>query len=246
MSRTETTPIGTALGPAWRAYLRPLRAIPGLRSTWQLLVLLHQARQGHRAADYDQDFRSGSDPWNYISPAHQQRFQDALAMFSQAGRDSFESALEIGCAEGAFTLLLAQRCRRLLAGDVSELALRRAAELCAEFGDVEFRKFDIREETGLGPFDLVVAMDVLPYFRRPQELRSAVRNIVQALSADGHLLLSVTRPLPGVLEDTWWSRWVPRGQHILDFVARSPHLVELFRRTTVTHYLALYQRSGQK
>jgi 2-polyprenyl-3-methyl-5-hydroxy-6-metoxy-1,4-benzoquinol methylase len=167
-------------------------------------------------------------------------------MLSQSGREWFESGLEIGCAEGAFTPLLAKRCRRLLAADISELALQRAAERCAEFGDVEFRKFDIREETRLGPFDLVVAMDVLPYFRRPQELRSAVRNIVQALSGDGQLLLSVTRPVPAVMEDTWWSRWMPRGKHILDFVARNPQLVELSRRTTATHYLALYQRSGHR
>jgi len=66
-------------------------------------------------------------PWDYASPREQARFHHAAELLDVVrGNTCFRKALEVGCAEGAFTEFLAPRCESLLAVDVSAAALERA------------------------------------------------------------------------------------------------------------------------
>lgn len=73
-------------------------------------------------------------------------------------------ALEIGCGAGAFTRLLAPHVDRLLALDVSDAALARAAETewppAVEFRHANVMEFDLASNS---PLDLVVINETIYY-----------------------------------------------------------------------------------
>ena len=192
----------------------------------------------------DSVYRSGGNPWGYCSERHQERFQAALDMLGRAcpGRAAF--TLEIGCSEGLFTELLASRTDHLLAVDISGLALERAQNRLIQNTNVQFEQFDLLAGKLERRFDLVVAMDVLPYFQRRGEIRRASENIVCSVADRGVLLLSVTRPPAGVVEGPWWSSLLPRGKGILDQFDLDHRLEVLERRTTTSHYLGTYRKKS--
>ena len=102
-----------------------------------------------------------NNPWRMDSPGEQYRFSETnrliLEKFGRLG-----TLLEIGCGEGHQSLYLQQICDRLTGLDVSAKAVQRARSRCprASFlvGDVFSQEVD-----DLGPFDLVVACEVLYY-----------------------------------------------------------------------------------
>lgn len=99
-------------------------------------------RRHHRAPDTEQRrqrpfpfdrhyfervFVARPDPWHYTNAYEQTKYRQTLALVPSP---AVETALEIGCAEGRFTQLLAPRVGNLTAADISEVALRRAAARC--------------------------------------------------------------------------------------------------------------------
>ncbi len=66
-------------------------------------------------------YREKSDPCNFATSLYEtQKYGATLAALP---RDSYESALEIGCSIGVFSARLALRCGMLLGLDVSDEAL---------------------------------------------------------------------------------------------------------------------------
>lgn len=184
-----------------------------------------------------------SDPWQYRScPQEKERFAGALRLLDQA-RDGkqFSRCFEIGCAEGVFTEMLATRCERLIAVDISTAALARARQsVCG----VDFHRWNLRRDLMPGGFDLIVLMDVLEMLPRPEIVR-AREKVVAALPPGGLLLLGNSRQ-DAVFETSWWGKWLLCGgtritDHFaadprLEVVAREVHGIcvnALFRRTTV-------------
>ena len=56
------------------------------------------------------------------------------------------SALELACAEGHFTRLLAPRVGELLATDISDRALARAADQCEGVSNIAFQRLDLEAD----------------------------------------------------------------------------------------------------
>jgi peptidoglycan/xylan/chitin deacetylase (PgdA/CDA1 family)/ubiquinone/menaquinone biosynthesis C-methylase UbiE len=102
----------------------------------------------------------------------------------------FNRALEIGCAEGHFTIELAKRADRVTALDISSKALFRAAARCASSPQVVFKQGDAFEQLPEGLFDLIVAGEVLYYSQHRFALRSTARRIVASLEESGYVLLT--------------------------------------------------------
>jgi peptidoglycan/xylan/chitin deacetylase (PgdA/CDA1 family) len=102
-------------------------------------------------------------------------------------------ALEVGCAEGAFTRLLAGQVDHLTAVDISATAIARARARCSDLDNVEFATYDVfapdAEPVGEGKFDLIVASEVLYYAPDLESLRLALRRLVSALAPDGALVV---------------------------------------------------------
>ena len=78
---------------------------------------------------------SSEDPWAYETPYERTKYQQTLELIpnGKIGR-----ALELACAEGRFTRLLAPRWERLIAADFSQVALQRA-EAAASAANVQFQ-----------------------------------------------------------------------------------------------------------
>jgi 2-polyprenyl-3-methyl-5-hydroxy-6-metoxy-1,4-benzoquinol methylase len=165
------------------------------------------------------------DPWGYGTAEGCRRFARELEIIdSVAPCGVIHSALEIGCAEGHFTQVLAPRCDSLLAVDVSLVALQRARERCRATSNVRFRHWDLRTDEIPGEFDLVVATSVLEYLRSPRALRAARAKLAEAVRPEGWLLVGNVR-LAAAVEGARWARRFPRGAfHVNSFVAEHPDL----------------------
>jgi 2-polyprenyl-3-methyl-5-hydroxy-6-metoxy-1,4-benzoquinol methylase len=224
-----------------------LRVTP-LRSVYHLLLWLQSMVRSDRASVERQvtaSFTQGADPWRYTEPAQQARHAFALSMLDGRlqGKPA-RRALEIGCAEGLFTRLLAARCESLLAVDLSTQALARAERAVSESGahNVTFRQWDLLQGDCAETFDLVVADHVLDYFRRPSMLRQARRNIVR-LVAQGGLLLVGTLRHGDFIETRWWARTLRAGgKHVNAFIGEAPELESLCTETAQGTVYSLFRR----
>jgi SAM-dependent methyltransferase len=150
----------------------------------------------HTAARFDRLFLTAPDPWSYgsspISTKRRQLILDTLP------RRQYERLLELGCAEGWMTGLLALRAYELVAADISVVALARARDRCRH-QNVHFIQIDLIEKFVPGVFDGIVCAGVLPFL--PMNSQQVICNrIIAALEPDGHLLLEhIKNAYPGEL-----------------------------------------------
>jgi glycosyltransferase involved in cell wall biosynthesis/peptidoglycan/xylan/chitin deacetylase (PgdA/CDA1 family) len=141
-------------------------------------------RTGDRRAFWEGYF-AHKDPWNYGSPYEQEKYRRQLDLLPDppVGR-----ALELACAEGFFTRLLAPRVTRLTATDISATAVERARARCAEHTNIDWRTLDLSADPIPGDQDLIVCSEVLYYLADTDELRCVLDRIVAALAPGGSLL----------------------------------------------------------
>lgn len=131
-------------------------------------------------------YRERGDPWSFeTSPYERAKYDHTLASLP-GGR--FQSALEVGCANGVLTERLAPRCDHLLAVDVSETALRAARIRCAALPHVAFEYRRLPGDAPPGPFDLVLLSEVIYYWDR-DDLARAATWLREAVTSGGYLLL---------------------------------------------------------
>jgi O-antigen/teichoic acid export membrane protein len=235
------------IAAATRAPRRALRRVGPLRSAWYLVSeVARMTGPGGRptSSRLDREFTSKVDPWDYGREEEQERYRAALAMLDFVReRGRFANAIEIGCAEGAFTELLVGRCETLKAVDISPVALSRARARLRHCQSVTFEQSDILRDPEPSRYDLVVAMDVLDYFRRPRDLRRVQANIRRMLLPAGHLLVTTTKQ-SDVFETAWWRRWIRRGRMINESFGALPELRVVESRATAMHSVTLYVRDG--
>ena len=125
--------------------------------------------KGRLGRKYFEDLYARSDdPWNFESSEYE-RTKYERTLEALGGR-SFGKALEAGASIGVFTEMLADRCDELLAVDVSEQAVAAARERLSGRRRVRVERRTLPEEMPDGPFDLIVASEVLYYFTREEML----------------------------------------------------------------------------
>ncbi len=113
------------------------------------------------AEHFDALFTASADPWRYDSePYERDRFRRTVGAL--AGR-RYASALELGCANGALSEQLAPLCDRLCATDASEAALSAARMRLGGAAHVVIERRAMPGDIPAGPFDLIVASDMLYY-----------------------------------------------------------------------------------
>ena len=132
-------------------------------------------------------FFDEGDPFGFDrNPEEQLKFARTL---EACGGESLGRVLELGCAVGSFTEVLAPYADQVLALDVSQSAVDRVAQRLAAHPHVRAVAMSIPAEFPEGTFDVVVASDVL-YYLPVAELQRCVERIHASL-ADGGAFVAV-------------------------------------------------------
>lgn len=172
-----------ALPPKWRgrvAALLPSRLAPPLT----------------QPDFFDTFYDSGVDPFGFdVNPNEQLKFRRTLEV---CGEGSFGRVLEIGCAIGSFTELIAPRATDVLAIDVSASAIKQAAQRLSQQSHVRLETRNLPAEFPDGRFDLVIASDVL-YYLPVEDLLICLGQIEAALETGGSLVAAHYVPRVGTL-----------------------------------------------
>jgi len=185
-------------------------------------------------------FANGADPWRYETAYEQLKYEQTLSLLPSRRP---ARALELACAEGHFTRQLAARADTLVAVDISQVALDRAAARCADCKNVRFERLDLTSDQLPGTFDLVVCSEVLYYVGDAAALANACQKLADALRPGGHLLLAHANLLVDDPHETGFDWAVPFGARIIgETLAEVPFLrcvrelrselyrIQLFRR----------------
>jgi len=114
-------------------------------------------------------FRRKRDPYGYLSHDHEIKKQSTILSLI-AGRE-YKTALEIGCAEGAFTRRLAPYCDHVFAVDLSKTAIDRARENLKGIENVSLVFSNIRHCRLATKWDLIVISEVLYYLSKGRFLQ---------------------------------------------------------------------------
>ncbi len=134
---------------------------------------------------FEKLYADSPDPWGFATSEYERRkYERTLAVL---GGRSFGRALEAGASIGIFTGMLAPYCDELLALDTSERAVKIARERLSDCKNVRVERRTIPEETPEGPFDLIVASEVL-YYMPPETALHALRRFEEILNPGGALL----------------------------------------------------------
>jgi len=135
---------------------------------------------------FDAMYRASDDPWGFDTRWYEERkYRLTLASLP---RRRYRNAFEAGCSIGVFTELLAERCEKLLAVDLSERATAIAAERLAPVADrVQVQTRDFIKDWPDGRFDLIILSEVL-YYLDPAQFEAVLRRSREALTDDGDLV----------------------------------------------------------
>lgn len=143
------------------------------------------------APDYfDRVYAADADPWRFDTSDYERaKYAATVAALPKPRHDS---GFEIGCSIGVLTQLLADRCQRLLAVDVSAQALAKARQRLAGCANVRLRRMRVPQEmpdvAADGMFDLIVLSEVGYYWSRA-DLDRVVDWLLDSLETDGALVL---------------------------------------------------------
>ena len=164
-------------------------------------------------------YSADADPWDFATSSYErQKYQATLQALPQ---DRYGRALEIGCSIGVLTDLLAPRVDALLALDVDQKTLERAAARNAHHGHVRFERRVVPADWPKDSFDLIVLSEVL-YFLSPDDVvETAVRACTDLAPGGCIALVNWTGP----------TNYPCGGDQAAElFVATAPHLQHRHRR----------------
>nr|WP_254281324.1 SAM-dependent methyltransferase [Frigoribacterium sp. VKM Ac-2836] len=136
-------------------------------------------------ATFDRTHARRADPWRVTTRWYERR-KRALTVASLP-REHYGSVLEVGCSIGVLTGDLAPAADRLLALDVSSVAVEAARERLADLPHVTVEQADAAADYPSGPFDLVVLSEV-GYYLAPDAFGRLVDSIVDGLAEDGDVV----------------------------------------------------------
>ncbi|MFC9439287.1 class I SAM-dependent methyltransferase [Nocardia sp. NPDC057030] len=130
------------------------------------------------------------------------------------------SALDLGCAEGADAIWLAERGWKVTAVDVSETALARARARAAEQGitDIDWQRHNLYETFPTGTYDLVTAQYLHSPVAEIDEREEILRRAAAAVAPGGQLL---------IVGHAEWPSWVETPPHDVHFPTTAEVLATL-------------------
>lgn len=132
-------------------------------------------------------FARDLDPWGFETSEYERaKYADTLHHLPRA---RYHCGLEIGCATGVLSGLLADRCQQFLGVDFSEIALAEARRKHAARDRLAFARLHFPLEAPAGRYDLIVLSEVL-YFMTSTDV-AATAAVVSRLAEPGATLMLV-------------------------------------------------------
>jgi len=136
--------------------------------------------------EFDTLFTQSADPWDYdVAPYEQVRFARTIAALD--GRQ-FRQGLEVACAAGSLTEMIAPHCNHLLALDASRAALDHARRRLAPWPHVDIRLARMPEQLPEGRFDLIMLSDML-YYLGLSGLQNFLATLIERAEPDAMIVL---------------------------------------------------------
>jgi hypothetical protein len=183
---------------------------------------------------FEEIFARETDPWGLERHFYEARKRAVVLASLPATR--YGRAFEPACATGVLTQALAGRCDALLAADVSEDAVTRAAQRLRASTNVTVRRLQVPAQWPEGPFDLVVFSEFLYYL--PPEDRAQLAMRVRETSAEG-----------GTLAACHWKRRIdpaiPLGDALHEELAAAVDWPCLVRHEEADFVLHVWSRDGR-
>ena len=138
------------------------------------------------AAYFEGLYRANSDPWGFESSDYEARkYASTLAVVAE---EPVARALELGCSIGVLTRQLASKCDRLVATELSEIALDQARRRCSGCANIDFVLAERATDGVEGAFDLMLLSEVV-YYWDDRDLRAVASAIAEHLQVGGRLIL---------------------------------------------------------
>jgi trans-aconitate methyltransferase len=134
---------------------------------------------------FEARYRADPDPWRFATSNYErERYATTMHALKRA---RYGNAFEPGCSIGELTVLLAARCDRVLATDVSPTAVQEARRRCAGLKNVRVECGDLRTAVPDARTDLIVLSELAYYFEAGQ-LETIATRLAEALCPGGTLL----------------------------------------------------------
>jgi len=177
-------------------------------------------------------FAEGADPWDYSNEYESRKYEETMSLVP----DGVGVALELACAEGHFTERLASRVGKLVAADISRIALERAQLRCASHSNVSFLPIDLVADSLPGTFDLIVCSEVLYYAGDRDDLARVAAKLAAALTPGGRVLLAHANILADEPDQTGFAWALPYGAKLIGDVFASVPGLQLEREIRTPLY----------
>ena len=135
---------------------------------------------------FDQIYSDDQDPWKFASSEYENsKYEKSISVLN---KEKFKSGFEIGCSIGVFTEMLAKKCEKLLAVDISPIPLEEARKRCKYLPQVTFKSLDISKNFPDGSFDLITLCEV-GYYLNESSLVELFKKIDEHLQLGGNFLM---------------------------------------------------------
>ena len=190
-------------------------------------------RRRFRQEHFEELYKGSQDPWSFATSEYERRKYERTLDALEGRR--FRRALELGCSIGVFTAMLAPRCDELLAVDISRRAVDLARERLADFPNVRVERRTLPEETPEGPFDLIVASEILYYFTE-EAMLAALRRFEEELAPGGSILAVHWRGEP--------KTHPLRGDEVHELLGCHTRLTNVLAATEPEYRLDLFRDTG--
>ena len=143
------------------------------------------------AAEFEQRYRGGADPWAYRSSDYERA--KYAATLAACGPGPFASALELGGSIGVFSAMLAPRCGELTTIDFAPSAVRQARAALRPYPQARAILGTIPGAIPDGDHDLVVASEVL-YYLGADALTTTLSGLRDTIARHGRFVIVHWRP----------------------------------------------------
>ena len=142
-------------------------------------------------SDFEARYREDPDPWAYESSEYERAKYDAT--LTACGDGPFASALELGSSIGVLSERLAPRCRALTCVDGAPTAVEIAQRRLGDRPGVRIICGAVPEAIPDGPYDLVLASEIL-YYLTPDALEATFTRLCAVTDPGARVVAVHWRP----------------------------------------------------